>query len=69
MRQVAGACTSGSLEPSHVLLAMGISPQEALGSLRLTVGKRTTNADIDAAVEVIQEAVGALRAQTDVSAP
>jgi cysteine sulfinate desulfinase/cysteine desulfurase-like protein len=40
---------------------MGISPQEALGSLRLTVGKRTTNADIDAAVEVIQEAVGALR--------
>jgi cysteine desulfurase len=63
------ACTSGSLEPSHVLLAMGISPQEALGSLRLTVGKRTTNADVDAAVEVIQEAVGALRAQTDVSAP
>jgi cysteine desulfurase len=55
------ACTSGSLEPSHVLLAMGISPQEALGSLRLTVGKRTTNADADAAVEVIQEAVGALR--------
>jgi cysteine desulfurase len=55
------ACTSGSLEPSHVLLAMGFSPQEALGSLRLTVGKRTTNADVDAAVEVIQEAVGAVR--------
>jgi cysteine desulfurase len=56
------ACTSGSLEPSHVLLAMGISPTEALSSLRLTVGKRTTEADVDAAVEVIQEAVGALRA-------
>jgi cysteine desulfurase len=56
------ACTSGSLEPSHVLLAMGISPKEALSSLRLTVGKRTTEADVDAAVEVIQEAVGALRA-------
>jgi cysteine desulfurase len=56
------ACTSGSLEPSHVLLAMGISPREALSSLRLTVGKRTTEADVDAAVEVIQEAVGALRA-------
>jgi cysteine desulfurase len=56
------ACTSGSLEPSHVLLAMGISPEEALSSLRLTVGKRTTEADVDAAVEVIQEAVGALRA-------
>ena len=56
------ACTSGSLEPSHVLLAMGIRPREALSSLRLTVGKRTTDADVDAAVEVIQEAVGALRA-------
>jgi cysteine desulfurase len=56
------ACTSGSLEPSHVLLAMGISPKEALSSLRLTVGKRTNEADVDAAVEVIQEAVGALRA-------
>ncbi len=56
------ACTSGSLEPSHVLLAMGISPQDALGSLRLTVGKRTTDADVDAALEVIQDAVGAIRA-------
>ncbi len=56
------ACTSGSLEPSHVLLAMGISPKDALGSLRLTVGKRTTDADVDAAVEVIQDAVAALRA-------
>ena len=55
------ACTSGSLEPSHVLLAMGMSPREALGSLRLTVGKGTTVADVDAAAEVIQEAVGALR--------
>jgi cysteine desulfurase len=55
------ACTSGSLEPSHVLLAMGISPQEALSSLRLTVGKRTTEADVDGAVEVIQAAVTQLR--------
>ena len=55
------ACTSGSLEPSHVLLAMGISPQDALSSLRLTVGKRTTDADVDAAVEVIQGAVAQLR--------
>jgi cysteine desulfurase len=55
------ACTSGSLEPSHVLLAMGMTPKEALGSLRLTVGKRTTTADVDAAVEVIQEAVAALK--------
>ncbi|MDP9326347.1 MAG: cysteine desulfurase [Candidatus Dormibacteraeota bacterium] len=55
------ACTSGSLEPSHVLLAMGISPQEALSSLRLTVGKRTRDADVDAAVEVIEGAVAQLR--------
>jgi cysteine desulfurase len=55
------ACTSGSLEPSHVLLALGMSPNEALSSLRLTVGKRTTTADVDAAVEVIEEAIGALR--------
>lgn len=56
------ACTSGSLEPSHVLLAMGISPQDALSSLRLTVGKNTTAADIDAALELIIENVDALRA-------
>ena len=56
------ACTSGSLEPSHVLLAMGFSPQEALGSLRLTVGKRTDEAEVDAAVEIIQTAVTQLRA-------
>ncbi|MEA2646460.1 MAG: cysteine desulfurase [Chloroflexota bacterium] len=55
------ACTSGSLEPSHVLLAMGFSPQEALGSLRLTVGKRTEEAEVDAAVEIIQTAVAQLR--------
>jgi cysteine desulfurase len=56
------ACTSGSLEPSHVLLAIGIPPAEALGSLRLTVGKSTTIADIDQALEMIIENVAALRA-------
>ncbi|GAC1333885.1 MAG: cysteine desulfurase NifS [Candidatus Dormibacteria bacterium] len=55
------ACTSGSLEPSHVLLAMGISPREAVGSLRLTVGKHTTSADVDGALEVIADSVAALR--------
>jgi cysteine desulfurase len=56
------ACTSGSLEPSHVLLAMGIQPRAALGSLRLTVGKGTAAAEVDTAVGVIGEAVGQLRA-------
>jgi cysteine desulfurase len=55
------ACTSGSLEPSHVLLAMGIPPREALSSLRLTVGKATSSADVDAALELIGENVRALR--------
>ena len=55
------ACTSGSLEPSHVLLAMGIPARDALGSLRLTVGKGTSVADVDAALEVVVESVNALR--------
>jgi cysteine desulfurase len=63
------ACTSGSLEPSHVLLAMGISPREALSSLRLTVGKNTSAADIDAALELITENVAALRASGSAVAP
>jgi cysteine desulfurase len=55
------ACTSGSLEPSHVLLAMGISPAEALTSLRLTVGKNTTAAEVDEALDLIVTNVNALR--------
>jgi cysteine desulfurase len=55
------ACTSGSLEPSHVLLAMGISASKATGSLRLSLGKRTTAPEVDAATEVIGEAVARLR--------
>ena len=44
------ACASGSLDPSHVLLAMGLSLDEALGSLRLTTGYTTTDADVAARV-------------------
>jgi cysteine desulfurase len=42
------ACTSGSTEPSHVLSAMGYPPSEARGSLRLSLGRTTTDADIEA---------------------
>ncbi|MFN2464066.1 MAG: cysteine desulfurase family protein [Candidatus Dormibacteria bacterium] len=56
------ACTSGSLEPSHVLLAMGVPPQAALATLRLTVGKDTTTDEVDAALELVAENVHALRA-------
>jgi cysteine desulfurase len=48
------ACASGSLDPSHVLLAMGMSMEEALGSLRLTTGYATTDEEIDAAIAVLR---------------
>lgn len=47
------ACASGSLDPSHVLLAMGLSMEEALGSLRLTVGYETSGADIEQLFHVL----------------
>lgn len=47
------ACTSGMPEPSHVLTAMGLPHELALGALRLTVGRQTTAADIDAVLEVL----------------
>jgi cysteine desulfurase len=58
------ACTSGSLEPSHVLLAMGICHEIAHGSLRLTLGQSTTKAEIDYLLEVLPEIVQKLRAMS-----
>ncbi len=55
------ACTSGSAEPSHVLLAMGIPAQRAHGALRLTAGRATTVADVDRAAEVMRAAIGRMR--------
>lgn len=49
------ACASGSLDPSHVLLAMGFSMSEAQGSLRLTVGPQTTDAEVDQALAALGE--------------
>jgi cysteine desulfurase len=48
------ACASGSLDPSHVLLAMGMTMDEALGSLRLTTGYTTTDAEIARAVDILR---------------
>ncbi len=56
------ACTAGSVDPSHVLLALGRSPQQAKGSLRLTLGAGTTDADIDAVLRVLPDAVARVRA-------
>jgi cysteine desulfurase len=55
------ACSSESLEPSHVLLAIGLKPQEAHGSLRLTIGKYTTREDVDYVMEVLPKVVERLR--------
>ncbi len=55
------ACTSASLEPSHVLLACGISPKLAHGSLRLTLGKWTKEKDIDYLLKVLPPIINDLR--------
>ncbi|MGH2720367.1 MAG: cysteine desulfurase family protein [Actinomycetota bacterium] len=55
------ACTSGSLDPSHVLLAMGIPPQLAHGSLRLSLGRGSDDSDVDAVLEVLPEILARLR--------
>jgi cysteine desulfurase len=55
------ACTSGSLEPSHVLAAMGLPLELARGSLRLTVGKDNTREEIDSVLEILPDIVSRLR--------
>ncbi|OGZ33423.1 MAG: cysteine desulfurase NifS [Candidatus Portnoybacteria bacterium RIFCSPLOWO2_12_FULL_39_9] len=55
------ACSSLKLEPSHVLLAVGLKPQEAHGSLRLTLGRWTTEKDIDYLLKVLPKVVEKLR--------
>ncbi len=55
------ACMSGATEPSHVLLAMGLTPMEARSSLRLSLTRFTTPAEIDRVLEIIPTAVARLR--------
>lgn len=58
------ACTSGSLDPSHVLLAIGLPHEIAHGSLRLTLSEETTKEDIDYTVEAVKEIVEKLRSMS-----
>ena len=58
------ACTSGSLDPSHVLLAIGLPHEIAHGSLRLTLSEETTLEDIDYVVECIKKIVARLRSMS-----
>ena len=59
---VGSACTTGSTEPSHVLTAMGYPEEEARGALRFSLGRTTTEAEIDEAIEVVPRVLGAIRA-------
>ncbi|MFH0768375.1 MAG: cysteine desulfurase NifS [Chloroflexota bacterium] len=58
------ACSSSSLEPSHVLLAMGLPPEHAHGSLRFSLGKWTTEEEINRVLEVLPRIVAKLRAMS-----
>jgi cysteine desulfurase len=57
------ACASGSPTPSHVLTAMGYTPQEAMGALRLTLGRENTAADVDFVIGKLPEIVARVRAR------
>jgi cysteine desulfurase len=61
MASSGSACTSGSLEPSHVLLAIGLPHETAHGSLRLTLGKDNTQEDVDFVLEVLPSIIKSLR--------
>ena len=55
------ACSSRSLEPSHVLLALGLSHEEAHGSLRLTLGRYTTSQEVDRFLKILPPVIERLR--------
>ena len=56
------ACTSASLEPSHVLLALGLTADQARSSLRLTLGKGNTEEEVDHVLSVLPGLIARLRA-------
>jgi len=62
------ACTTGSVEPSHVLVAMGVPPELARGSLRLSLGRLNDDADVDRVLEVLPPIVERMRALSPIPA-
>ena len=63
------ACTAGVAQPSHVLIAMGVDPASARGSLRLSLGHTSTDSDVDAVLEVLPAVVERARQATLASSP
>ena len=55
------ACSSGAIEPSHVLSAMGITPDRARSSIRLSLGHQNTMEEVDLAIALVGETVARLR--------
>jgi cysteine desulfurase len=62
------ACSSGAIEPSHVLFAIGLSPEDARSSLRFSLGRPTTSDEMDHAIRIIPATVERLRALSPLSA-
>jgi cysteine desulfurase len=58
------ACTSSSLEPSHVLVAIGLPQEIAYSSFRMTLGKWNTDEDVDRVIQVLPEIIASLRAMS-----
>jgi cysteine desulfurase len=61
------ACKTGDPEPSEVLLALGMEPELALGSLRVTVGRQTTDDEVREFLDVVQKTVARLRSQVTIA--
>jgi cysteine desulfurase len=55
------ACSSGAIEPSHVLTAMGLPPERARASIRFSLGKHNSEEDIDFALSLVPETLARLR--------
>ena len=56
-----GGCSSGAVEPSHVLTAIGLAPEDARATLRLSLGHQTTDEEIDFALDTIPPVIERLR--------
>ena len=63
----ASSCASGAMDPSHVLAAMGVDPSSAGGAVRMSLGRTTTDADVDRALDIFADVVPTLRSRMHVA--